>query len=264
MASRTSSATVKPSLAENRAARRIRSASSENDSSGVPGVRRTFSLSAARPPNGSTSSWAGSRAAMALTVKSRRRRSASRDVPYRTAGFRDRGPYSSLRYVVISKMVLFFRSPTVPKSIPTVHTVSAQFSTIFRTSAGGALVVRSRSPGSRPRNTSRTGPPTRASSYPWPANSRPRSSAAGDTRRSRAAAAFRCSSFSGFTELTGGREVEFGTANEGKGREKARIPGDTGDGRFRGLPGMRNDQRWKVPNMPIRSPAATVTFRKRQ
>ena len=56
MAARTSAATVNPSLAANRAARRIRSGSSLKESSGRPGVRSTFSLSASRPPNGSTSS----------------------------------------------------------------------------------------------------------------------------------------------------------------------------------------------------------------
>jgi hypothetical protein len=50
------------------------------------------------PPNGSTISSEGSRAAMALTVKSRRARSASSDRPYATsAGLRDSGRYCSLR-----------------------------------------------------------------------------------------------------------------------------------------------------------------------
>ncbi len=56
MAARTSGATVKPSVAANRAARRMRSGSSLNESSGRPGVRSTFSFSASRPSNGSTSS----------------------------------------------------------------------------------------------------------------------------------------------------------------------------------------------------------------
>ena len=85
----TSSATANPSFAANRAARRIRSGSSEKESSGRPGVLITFSLSAASPPNGSTSSNVGSRAAIALIVKSRRPRSATSDVPYFTAGLRD-------------------------------------------------------------------------------------------------------------------------------------------------------------------------------
>ena len=93
----TSSATVNPSRAANRAARSIRSGSSENESSGRPGVRIIRSCSAASPPNGSTSSYDGSRAAIALIVKSRRTRSSSSDVPYFTSGLRDRGPYDSLR-----------------------------------------------------------------------------------------------------------------------------------------------------------------------
>ncbi len=56
IAARTSSATVKPSLAANRAARRMRSGSSLNESSGRPGVRSTLACSASTPPNGSTSS----------------------------------------------------------------------------------------------------------------------------------------------------------------------------------------------------------------
>ncbi len=98
MAAATSGATVKPSCAVNRAARMIRSGSSVNDSSGLPGVRSTFSRRSRRPPNGSTSSRDGSRAAIAFTVKSRRRRSASREVPYRMpAGLRESGTYVSLR-----------------------------------------------------------------------------------------------------------------------------------------------------------------------
>jgi len=97
IAARTSSATENPSLAANLAARMMRKGSSENESSGRPGVRITRSRSAARPPNGSTSSYDGSRAAIALIVKSRLARSSSSDVPYLTSGLRDRGPYDSLR-----------------------------------------------------------------------------------------------------------------------------------------------------------------------
>ena len=56
MAARTSAGTANPSLAANLAARKIRSGSSLNESSGRPGVRSTPALSASRPPNGSTSS----------------------------------------------------------------------------------------------------------------------------------------------------------------------------------------------------------------
>jgi hypothetical protein len=84
-------------LAANLAARRIRSGSSPNDRSGGPGVRSTFSPSASKPPNGSVKSYPGSRAAIALTVKSRRPRSSSSEVPYRTSGLREVRPYCSLR-----------------------------------------------------------------------------------------------------------------------------------------------------------------------
>ena len=97
MAARTSAATVNPSLAANLAARRMRSGSSPNDCSGGPGVRSTFSRSASKPPNGSVNSYPGSRAAIALTVKSRRPRSSSSDVPYCTSGLREVRPYCSLR-----------------------------------------------------------------------------------------------------------------------------------------------------------------------
>ncbi len=89
MAAWTPSSTANPRRAANRAARKMRSGSSEKESSGRPGVLITRSRSAARPPNGSTSSNDGSRAAIALIVKSRRSRSAVSDLPYRTSGLRD-------------------------------------------------------------------------------------------------------------------------------------------------------------------------------
>jgi hypothetical protein len=97
-------------------------------------------------------------------VKSRRLRSSSSDRPYVTSGLREVRPYCSLRYVVTSKSEFPFRSPTVPKAMPTVHVLSAQPATIASTCSGVASVVRSRSPGVRPRKTSLTGPPTRATS----------------------------------------------------------------------------------------------------
>jgi len=143
----TSGTTVKPSCAANRAARSIRSASSLNESSGDPGVRSTRAFRSRMPPNGSTISSEGSRTATALTVKSRRARSASSDRPYATrAGLRDSGRYCSLRYVVISQTRLPRRRPTVPNSIPISQIVSAQPAAIFRTSPGRASVARSRSP----------------------------------------------------------------------------------------------------------------------
>ena len=85
----TSGATVKPSCEANRAARSIRSGSSANDSSGVDGVRRTRAARSARPPCSSTNSSDGNRTAMALTVKSRRTRSALSVDPKVTAGLRE-------------------------------------------------------------------------------------------------------------------------------------------------------------------------------
>ena len=92
-----SGATVQPSWAANRAARSVRSGSSLSDSPGRPGVRSTLSRRSAKPPKRSTTSKEGSRAAIALIVKSRRARSPSRVRPKLTAGLRDPGSYSSLR-----------------------------------------------------------------------------------------------------------------------------------------------------------------------
>ena len=81
IAATTSGATAKPSWAAKRAARIIRSGSSENESSGAPGVRMTWWARSTIPPKGSANSRAGSRSAMALTVKSRRPRSPSSESP---------------------------------------------------------------------------------------------------------------------------------------------------------------------------------------
>ena len=67
----------RPYSAMNRAARIMRSGSSENDSCGSSGVRSTLAARSAAPPNGSMSSGSGRASAMALMVKSRRDRSAS-------------------------------------------------------------------------------------------------------------------------------------------------------------------------------------------
>ncbi len=91
IAATTSGATSKPSWAANRAARIIRNGSSPNDSSGGPGVRSRRRTRSSRPPNGSTKVSDGSSTAIALTVKSRRRRSSSRLVPNATSGLRDAG-----------------------------------------------------------------------------------------------------------------------------------------------------------------------------
>ena len=91
IAATTSGATTKPSCAANRAARSIRSGSSEKESSGVPGVRSRPDARSITPPYGSSTTRPGSRTAIALTVKSRRPRSPSRVSPKSTVGFRDDG-----------------------------------------------------------------------------------------------------------------------------------------------------------------------------
>ena len=88
IAATTSGATVKPSWAVNRAARIIRSGSSENESSGRPGVRSTWWARSTTPPKGSSSCCSGSASAIELTVKSRLARSPTSESPYWTAGLR--------------------------------------------------------------------------------------------------------------------------------------------------------------------------------
>ncbi len=83
---RTLSAILKPSLAANRYARSILNGSSEKDEKGSPGVSISLSSSAFLPPKGSISPPSGS-IAMALMVKSRRRRSSSIVLPNCTMGF---------------------------------------------------------------------------------------------------------------------------------------------------------------------------------
>ncbi len=77
IAATTSGAGSKSSWAANRAARIIRSGSSEKDSSGVAGVRSTRASRSSRPRCGSTKPRPGRSTAIALTVKSRRTRSCS-------------------------------------------------------------------------------------------------------------------------------------------------------------------------------------------
>ena len=87
----TEGSTVKPSWAANRAARIIRSGSSENESSGRPGRAQHSALRSSRPPNGSSKLLSGRVTAIALTVKSRRPRSPARLSPYDTSGLRESG-----------------------------------------------------------------------------------------------------------------------------------------------------------------------------
>ncbi len=111
--------------------------------------------------------------------------------------------YSSLRYVVISRWTSPLRIPTVPKEMPTGQLASAHSLVISSTRSGGASVARSRSLCERPRNASRTGPPTRASSCPWLAKSLPSSSATGEITESKAATARRCGAVKGVGSGTG-------------------------------------------------------------
>ena len=87
----TSGAISKLSWLAKRAARNMRSGSSLNESSGVPGVRSTLFAKSVRPPNGSINTGLSpvSSSAIEFTVKSRRERSPSIDVPYVTSGLRD-------------------------------------------------------------------------------------------------------------------------------------------------------------------------------
>ncbi len=88
IAATTSGATVKPSCAAKRAARIIRSGSSENESSGRPGVRSTRWARSTTPSKGSSSRCSGRTSAIEFTVKSRRARSPTSESPYCTAGLR--------------------------------------------------------------------------------------------------------------------------------------------------------------------------------
>ena len=88
IAATTSGATVKPSWAAKRAARIIRSGSSEKESSGVPGVRSRRWARSTTPPKGSSSRFSGSTSAIEFTVKSRRARSPTNESPYATSGLR--------------------------------------------------------------------------------------------------------------------------------------------------------------------------------
>ena len=184
IAATTAGSTSNPSCAANRAARIIRSGSSENDSCGVPGVRSTPAARSSRPPNGSSNRRSGSVTAIAFTVKSRRPRSPASESPYTTAGLRESAAYASDRYVVISTCHSPLRQPIVPKERPMSHTASAQPATSFSVVSGRAEVVKSRSLCSRPSSASRTGPPTSAICSPAAVKRRPSSSTTGESRSS--------------------------------------------------------------------------------
>ena len=88
IASTTRGAGTNRSSEANRAARSIRSGSSRNECSGVPGVSSTRSASWRRPPYGSLNACPGTDTAIALTAKSRRTRSSANVSPNVTVGFR--------------------------------------------------------------------------------------------------------------------------------------------------------------------------------
>ena len=119
--------TANRSCAANRAARSIRSGSSPNDS-----CRRARGADHPRGQVGEAAERVGERraraalTAIALIVKSRRRRSSSRLSPYRTTGLRLTPSYASARNVVISSRRPCFCAPIVPNSRPVSQIASAQ------------------------------------------------------------------------------------------------------------------------------------------
>ena len=118
MAHSTSSSTSNPSCATNRAARNMRSGSSVKQVVTSRGVRRRCATTSSMPPNGSTNRMGSSNRAIALTVKSRRTRSSSRESPNVTSGLRVTPSYKSARNVVISTSSPATRAPIVPNSRP--------------------------------------------------------------------------------------------------------------------------------------------------
>ena len=163
MASSVTGSSLKPSCAEKRRARRIRSASSLNRSVGFPTQRMTLRCKSLIPSNRSTSP-SSLLYAIALIVKSRRRRSSARlEVKTTSFGWRPSSYSPSMRYVVTSCAPLPARTVTVPCSSP----VSTVRSKISFTCCGEAEVVISQSSGSRARIVSRTQPPTAYASKPF-------------------------------------------------------------------------------------------------
>ncbi len=187
----------------------------------MPGVRSRPWARSTTPPYGSTNCRDGSRTAIAFTVKSRRRRSPSRESPKSTAGLREEASYTSERYVVISTWKSPLRLPMVPKARPMSQVASAQPTSSRSISSGRADVVRSRSLCRRPSIASRTGPPTSASSCPAAAKRVPSSSITGPIRSSSAATS-RWASAS--RTLPGGRRsAASGTEQHPSGERRARI-----------------------------------------
>ena len=90
IACRTSGAISKSSWLANRAARIMRSGSSEKEFSAFTGVRKTLFAKSSKPLKGSINSgvFVVSSSAIELTVKSRRDKSPSIESPYSTSGLR--------------------------------------------------------------------------------------------------------------------------------------------------------------------------------
>ena len=153
----------KPSTAENRSARRMRRASSSKRRSGSPTHRRMPAIKSSCPPKGSRIV-PSSPSAMALTVKSRRFRSSSRErVKVTVSGRRWSWYAPSQRKVVTSTPPRSVRTVTVPWRRPVG---SARCPNSAMVSSGRALVVTSQSSGVRPSSVSRTQPPTHQASWP--------------------------------------------------------------------------------------------------
>ncbi len=187
-AARVAGSTSKPSWEAKRAARIIRKGSSPKLRSGSMGVRSRPPARSTRPSNGSTNSIAGRRTAIALTVKSRRARSPSSESPNVTAGLRVAPSYSSARYVVTSTWRSPRITPMVPNSRPMSHVLPPHLRSSLSVSSGRADVAKSKSALDRPRNASRTGPPTSANSYPASSKTRARSRTSGGSAGHRASA----------------------------------------------------------------------------
>ena len=145
--------------AENRSARRMRSASSLKRVSAFPTQRISLFSISSFPPNGSKRAPFSS-SAMAFIVKSRRERSSEIFFEKLTkSGWRLSEYALSVRKVVISTGVFSMRTVTVPWARPVG--ITACFSKTLAVSCGSAFVAMSMSCTGRPISLSLTEPPTR-------------------------------------------------------------------------------------------------------
>ena len=188
IAATTSGATAKPSWAAKRAARIIRSGSSEKESSGVPGVRSTRSArSTIAAERDRRTRGSGTRTAIELT-----REVAATEVALEGVAEVDVG----LARVGVVGLGAVGRDLHLPRSLAAADRaeVAAHVPDRRRPSrrrsrsvtSGRAEVVKSRSFWSRPIIASRTGPPTSASSSPASAKRAPSSSMTDPMRSSSA------------------------------------------------------------------------------